>query len=146
MAVSALAGCVTIERPPVSGPPPAPAPPSAPYPDDDGNPQIVQAPVHEALERVGPSRRPEPEPPERHGPPAEQPAAPHSLPRPRPPEAHPGSGHHGRPRVKVPDVSEPVPKNTKNTKNTDVCALGRQYGGWPADSPESVICKQAYGS
>jgi hypothetical protein len=27
----------------------------------------------------------------------------------------------------------------------DVCALGRKYGGWKADSPESVICKGAYG-
>jgi hypothetical protein len=40
-------------------------------------------------------------------------------------------------------VSESVRKDVR--KNTDVCALGRKYGGWQADSPEAVICKQAYG-
>ncbi|MEJ8668449.1 hypothetical protein WKI71_07455 [Streptomyces sp. MS1.AVA.1] len=30
-------------------------------------------------------------------------------------------------------------------KNTNVCALGKQYGGWRADSPESRICEQTYG-
>jgi hypothetical protein len=143
VAVSALAGCVTIQRPPVSGLPSAPSPPSAPYPDDQGTPQIVQAPVHEALEGVGQSGRPERKPPERQGPSAGQPAAPHSHPRPRPRPPHPEPGHHGQPRVEIPDVSEPVPNNPKNT---DVCALGRTYGGWRADSPEAVICKQAYGS
>lgn len=29
--------------------------------------------------------------------------------------------------------------------NPDLCALGRTYGGWRADSPESAICEQAYG-
>ncbi|MFF4805845.1 hypothetical protein ACFY1U_46985 [Streptomyces sp. NPDC001351] len=140
VAVSALAGCVTIERPPASGPPPAPSPPSAPYPDDQGSTQIVQAPVREALEGTAPSGRPERKPPGRQGPPAAQPAAPHPHPRPRPRPAHPEPGHHGRPRVELPDMPEPAPKHT------DVCALGRTYGGWRADSPEAVICKQAYGS
>ena len=146
MAVSALAGCVTIQRPPAPGPPPAPPQPSAPwapYPDDQGTPQIVQAPVHEVLEGVAPTGRPERKPPERQGPPAGHPAAPHSHPRPRPRPPHPEPGHHGQPRVEVPDVSEPVPKKAKHT---DMCALGRTYGGWRADSPEAVICKQAYGS
>lgn len=40
-------------------------------------------------------------------------------------------------------MSKPVPKNPKSA---DMCALGRTYGGWRADSPEAVICKQAYGS
>jgi len=149
VAVSALAGCVTVQGPPVSGPPPAPPRPSAPHPDDEADPQIVQTPVHEALQRTGPSRRPEPEASERHGPstpdaaPADQPAPPHLRPRPRTRAAHPESGHHGQPRVEVPDVSKSGPKNAKNT---DVCALGRRYGGWRADSPEAVICKQTYGS
>ena len=30
-------------------------------------------------------------------------------------------------------------------KNTDVCALGKKYGGWQQDSPEAVVCRQAYG-
>ncbi|MEU0457308.1 hypothetical protein ABZ322_30855, partial [Streptomyces sp. NPDC006129] len=28
---------------------------------------------------------------------------------------------------------------------TDVCALGRRYGGWRADSPEATICQDTYG-
>ncbi|GAA2478848.1 hypothetical protein GCM10010276_14160 [Streptomyces longisporus] len=143
VAVTALAGCVTIQRPPASGPPPAASPPSAPYPDDQGTEQIVQAPVHEALEGTAPSGRPERKPPERQGPPAAQPAAPHPAPhphpRPRPRPPHPQPGHPGRPRVELPDVPRPVPKQT------DVCALGRTYGGWRPDSPEAVICRQAYG-
>ncbi|MDF2271625.1 hypothetical protein P2Q00_40305 [Streptomyces coacervatus] len=142
VAVSALTGCVTVQRPPSSGPPPAPPRPSAPLPDDAADPQIVQAPVHEALQRTGPSRPPARKTPQQHGPsaPAEQPTAPHSHPRPRPRAAHPESGHHRKPRAEVPDGPRSAPKNT------DVCALGREYGGWRADSPEAVICKQAYGS
>ncbi|MEV6120082.1 MULTISPECIES: hypothetical protein [unclassified Streptomyces] len=29
--------------------------------------------------------------------------------------------------------------------NGDVCALGRQLGGWRPGSPEAAICEQAYG-
>ncbi|MGW3037252.1 hypothetical protein ACWDCB_39385 [Streptomyces sp. NPDC001178] len=143
VAVSALTGCVTIQRPPASGPPPAPSSPSAPYPDDQGTPQIVQAPVREALERTAPTGRPERQPPERQGPPDAHSAAPPSHPRPRPRPPHPEHGHHGRPHVEIPDLPKPVPKNVRNT---DMCALGRTYGGWRPDSPEAVICKQAYGS
>ncbi|MEV6945821.1 hypothetical protein AB0N07_28265 [Streptomyces sp. NPDC051172] len=140
VAVSALAGCVTIQRPPASGPPPAASPPSAPYPDDQGTPQIVQAPAREALVGTAPSARPERKPPARQGPPAAQPEAPHSRPRPRPRPPHPEPRHHRRPHVEVPNMPKPVPKQT------DMCALGRMYGGWRSDSPEAVICKQAYGS
>jgi hypothetical protein len=41
--------------------------------------------------------------------------------------------------VEIPDVEEEV------RRNTDVCVLGRKYGGWQGDSPEAVICEQAYG-
>ncbi|WP_142150157.1 hypothetical protein [Streptomyces sp. SLBN-31] len=142
VAVAALTGCVTVQRPPVSGPPPtAPSQPSAPRPDGERESQNVQAPAKEALEMIGPSRRPEPRTPQHHGPaakaPAERPAAPRS--RPRAPE--PKHRHHQRqPRVEIPVAGKSVPKNTK-----DLCALGRQYGGWHTDSPQSVICKQAYG-
>lgn len=148
VAVSALSGCVTVQRPPVSGPPPAaPSRPSAPRADRDGEPQIVQAPVHEALEMIGPSRPAEPRTPQRHGAsaaatapaPAEQPTSPHSGQRSRPRAGHPKSGHHGQPLVDVPDLSGSVPKDT------DVCALGRTYGGWQTDSPEAAICEQTYG-
>jgi len=150
VAVSALTGCVTVQRPPVSGPSPStPSRPSAPRPNGEPNGEpdgrIVQAPAREALEMIGPSRRAEPEIPKRHGPSAtasasaEQPAS-RSPQRSRPRAAQPESGHHGRPRVGIPDGTTPVPDRT------DVCALGRQYGGWRADSPEAVICEQTYGS
>jgi hypothetical protein len=41
-------------------------------------------------------------------------------------------------------VSDVIPKDTV-PKNADVCALGRKYGGWPEGSPQSTICKKAYG-
>ncbi|MFF0200106.1 hypothetical protein [Streptomyces sp. NPDC005017] len=41
--------------------------------------------------------------------------------------------------MELSDVSESV------RENTDVCALGRKYGGWRADSPEARVCEQAYG-
>jgi hypothetical protein len=143
VAVSALTGCVTVQRPPVSGPSPAtPSRPSAPRPDGEPEGRIVQAPAREALEMIGPSRRAEPETPKRHGPSAtasaEQPAL-RSPQRSRPRAANPESGHHGRPRVDIPDVTRSV------TDSADVCALGRQYGGWREDSPEAVICEQTYG-
>ncbi|WP_354670153.1 hypothetical protein [Streptomyces sp. S.PNR 29] len=43
----------------------------------------------------------------------------------------------------MPDTAESVRKNVR--RNTDVCALGRKYGGWRADSPEATICRQTYG-
>ncbi|MER6633057.1 hypothetical protein ABT301_33370, partial [Streptomyces sp. NPDC000987] len=46
VAVSALAGCVTVQRPPASGPPVAPRP----------EPRTVQAPAREALTTTSPSR------------------------------------------------------------------------------------------
>ncbi|MER5450671.1 hypothetical protein ABT065_34470 [Streptomyces sp. NPDC002764] len=145
VAVAALTGCVTVQRPPASGPPTAPSQSSAPRPDGEREPQSVQAPAKEALEMIGPSRPAEPGAPQ-HGPaakapaPAGKPSAPRSRARPHPRAPQPEHGHHQQPRVGIPDVRRSVPKNTK-----DLCALGRQYGGWHADSPESVICKQAYG-
>ena len=150
VAVSALTGCVTVQRPPaVPGPPPtAPSQPSAPRPDGDGEPQIVQAPAREALEMIGPSRRAEAGTPKQHRPggggaAAGRPAAPRSHPRPHHRTPHPEHPEHRHPQrrgVDMPDAAKSVPKSAK-----DVCALGRKYGGWKADSPESVICGQAYG-
>ncbi|MET9743738.1 hypothetical protein ABZY90_36950, partial [Streptomyces sp. NPDC006422] len=36
-------------------------------------------------------------------------------------------------------------KPPKVPAQTDVCALGRKYGGWDPDSPQSAICHDAYG-
>ena len=146
VAVSALSGCVTVQRPAVPGPPPtAPSRPEAPRPDGDGEPQIVQAPAREALEMTGPSPSAEPGTPQRHGPATDAPAragkppAPRSHPHhPRPPQPKPR--HSGSPKIDLPDVTKSVPKN-----QSDVCALGRRYGGWRPDSPETVICTKTYG-
>ncbi|WP_405610089.1 hypothetical protein [Streptomyces sp. NBC_00076] len=147
VAVSALAGCVTVQRPPVSRPPAAPSQPSAPRSDGRDEPQVVQAPAREALEMIGPPRRPKPAAPpsapaktHRQQPPRTQPARP-ARPEPRRPEPrHPAAGHPRQPRVEIPDVPTPVPPNQQ-----DVCALGKKYGGWQAGSPESTICRQTYG-
>ncbi|MEU9342495.1 hypothetical protein AB0D74_14930 [Streptomyces sp. NPDC048278] len=141
--VSALSGCVTVQRPAVPGPPPGTAPslPSVPRPDGSAAPRVVQAPVKEALEMVGPSR-----PAHRAAPAASHTAAPPPPDRRRAPEApraaapHPlGVPRSHSPRADLPGRSPAVPQTP------DVCALGKQYGGWDADSPQARICEQTYG-
>ncbi|MER5212092.1 hypothetical protein ABT063_16275 [Streptomyces sp. NPDC002838] len=158
VAVSALSGCVTVQRPPASGPaavpsqPPAPRPDDPPRSDDRAQPQVVQAPAREALEMIGPSRRPQPAAttprsaapsaaaPVRKQPPGRSHSRP-AHPEPRRPEARrPEARRPPQPRVEVPDVPKSIPGNQQ-----DVCALGKRYGGWRADSPEAVICRQTYG-
>jgi hypothetical protein len=94
---------------------------------------------------IGPSRRPEPDPTK---PRAAAPSAPAQTQR-QPPRSHPEHPEHPahpahpeprQPRVEVPDVTKAVPKDAQ-----DVCALGKKYGRWRADSPEAVICRQTYG-
>ncbi|MGW2821331.1 hypothetical protein ACWC24_10040 [Streptomyces sp. NPDC001443] len=141
VAVSALTGCVTVQRPPAADPPAA-APASSPVPRAEVDPQsqVVQAPDREALELVGPrqgSQPPTPAPrqaaPRGHA--AAGRAQPDTVPRPPRPRSR---GPH-RPRTEIPEMSGTV------RGNPDLCALGRTYGGWRADSPESAICEQAYG-
>jgi hypothetical protein len=143
VAVTALSGCVTVQRPPLPVPSAAaPSRPPAPRPDGEGRPQIVQAPAREALDMIGPSRSAQPRTPQRHRSPESEPApvdrpvAPRSHPRPVRPEPR----HRRQPGIEIPDVTRSVPKS-----QADVCALGKRYGGWRPDSPESVICRQAYG-
>ncbi|MGW7257996.1 hypothetical protein [Streptomyces sp. NPDC054834] len=143
VAVSALSGCVTVQRPLAPGPPPgtAPSQTSVARPDGSTRPRVVQAPAREALEMVGPSRRPgHPATPAPHRPVVS--AVPRQPPpqvtRPRPPRKPPE-----QPRVKIPGASKYVPKSVP--ENPDVCALGKQYGGWRPDSPQAVICDQTYG-
>ncbi|MFD9396658.1 hypothetical protein ACFWBB_39775 [Streptomyces sp. NPDC060000] len=149
VAVSALAGCVTIQHPAAPGPVVAPSRPSGPRPEGRAEVQVVQAPAREALEMVGPSRGPEPAAPQqlRRTPAvpgaggAGQPPSPRSRPHSRPytrPE-RPEARRHAQPRAEVPDAQEEV------GGNTDVCALGKRYGGWQGDSPQASICRQAYG-
>ncbi|MEU1706728.1 hypothetical protein ABZ478_15150 [Streptomyces sp. NPDC005706] len=140
VAVSALSGCVTVQRQATPGPPSdtVSSQRTGPRPDGSAVPRVVQAPAREALEMVGPSRRP------RHGEPAaprRTPAAPPVTHRPAAPPA-PAAPHRERPRQRgggLPGAAQPVPQAP------DLCALGRQYGGWHGGSPESEICEQAYG-
>ncbi|WP_340383655.1 hypothetical protein U5640_38240 [Streptomyces sp. SS7] len=145
MALAALSGCVTVQRPPVPGPPAAG--PSAPRPKADAEPQVVQAPAREALEMVGPDTRERAATTlrQRHRPaPAAGPDGPGPAHRahpqhPRPAPAHPAPRRHVPPHAGVPDVGADL------RRTTDVCALGRKYGGWRNDSPEAVACRQVYG-
>jgi hypothetical protein len=161
VAVSALTGCVTIQRPLVSGPPQSTAPSRLPGPGDtrpDGRaePQIVQAPAQEALSMIDPSRSSDPGGTAPRGTAPAAAAAPaqprHGQPahvRPEHPghQAHPARPEPRRPRqprVEIPDVATTIPKSVpRNTQ--DVCALGKKYGRWREGSPESAICDQTYG-
>ncbi|QUW83433.1 hypothetical protein SMIR_33290 [Streptomyces mirabilis] len=144
VATAALSGCVTVQRPPAPSLPTAPSRPSPPRPDGKAGPQIVQAPAREALELIGPSRKPSPSAPAPHRTPVPSPAAP------RAPSRQPGAGQHPQPHPH-PRPHRPAPRTDvppvapEQPNSTDVCAVGRRYGGWKADSPEAVICKGTYG-
>ncbi|MFI8171464.1 hypothetical protein ACIGAN_34710 [Streptomyces sp. NPDC085931] len=161
VAVSALAGCTTVQQPVAPGPSAAPSRP--PLPGERTEPQIVQAPAREALQLIEEaSRRPMPaapgsgpstaraaappaEAPERQRPPSgrhEARTRPVRPDRPEPPRRSPQ-----RPRADRPGVPEPVRQGVGGQVpgGTDVCALGRRYGGWRADSPEATICRDTYG-
>ncbi|WP_240529672.1 hypothetical protein [Streptomyces mangrovisoli] len=143
VAVSALAGCVTVQRPTAAVPSQAPSRPSAPRPDGSADPQIVQAPAREALEMAGPSRRPSARPTQAvtaRAAPAPAAAPVHHAPAPRadfdPRPRPPAPRHH---RSLLPGVDAPA------GGSPDVCALGRRFGGWSADSAEATICERTYG-
>ncbi|GKQ41701.1 hypothetical protein [Streptomyces sp. A012304] len=154
VAVTAVAGCVTLQHPPAPAPPVAPSRPVPSPPVEQNDTKTVQPPALEALQRIG-TREPEPRTPlprQRSAPAAgqtwqaERPPSSRVPPRtrPQPQPRHPRPDRPDRtspaqPRVPVPDVPAEVPRGT------DVCGLGRRYGGWQSDSPEAVICEQAYG-
>ncbi|MGW0845739.1 hypothetical protein ACWD26_37525 [Streptomyces sp. NPDC002787] len=151
VAVSALTGCVTPQHPPSPQVPPVPSRPSEPRPDGTTETQIVQAPAREALELIGPPRKPTPSASKTQKPAPPPPATTTPTPAAPPPpqderqgprERHvppPGS----RPHVEVPPLPKDIP--TEPPKNSDVCALGHKYGGWGKDTPQAVICKDVYG-
>ncbi|PKV84483.1 hypothetical protein BX283_2004 [Streptomyces sp. TLI_146] len=136
MAALAVSGCVTVPRGPAPGPP-APAGRTSEQADRNVRPQIVQAPVREALDAAlppvpeprAPAARPSPAP--RPHPRAARPAP--ARPRPAPHPAVPHVPH-------VPHVPSPAP-----LIGDDVCDLGRSLGGWRPDSPEARICEGTYG-
>jgi hypothetical protein len=109
----------------------------------------MQAPAREALELIGPSRRPTPSASSRASRPAatSAPVAASTAPaarreRPAPPR-RPAPPPRSRPHVEIPQIPETIP--AAPPRNGDVCALGRKYGGWGKDTPQAVICKDVYG-
>ncbi|MFI7017878.1 hypothetical protein [Streptomyces sp. NPDC050164] len=157
VAVSALSGCTTVRHPPVPGSSAAPSRPSAPQPEGRTQTQIAQAPAREALQLIEESDRPEPAAsasrpatppaasPERMQPPS---GTRDVRPRPaRPERPEPAPRGPRRPHADLPYVPESVHQDVHESvpDNTDVCALGRRYGGWGADSPEATICRDTYG-
>ncbi|MFD4787403.1 hypothetical protein ACFWN1_10135 [Streptomyces sp. NPDC058459] len=91
-----------------------------------------EEPGRETLERTGPSPGPET---------SRRPAAaaPALEPRRTPVVPAPRRTHQERPRTGTPRVPRVVPGFP------NVCALGKKYGGWPRNSPESTLCERAYG-
>ncbi|MCF1648220.1 hypothetical protein L0M19_23760 [Streptomyces indiaensis] len=156
VAVSALSGCTTVPRPPAPGASSAPSRPSAPEPDGAARTPVVQAPAREALVLVEEASR-RPEPATQATRPAAPPAAPrqqvaqqpgHREVRPRPARPERAGPAPLGPRRSHADVSASVGPDVEKRvphSNADVCALGRRYGGWRADSPEATICRDMYG-
>ncbi|WP_435878782.1 hypothetical protein [Streptomyces werraensis] len=154
VAVAALSGCVTVQRPLAPGPATAP-PPGAGHDaaGRDASP-VVQAPAREALQRV-PADSPEASPSDRatpEGEPAKGDApsdvrdgqAPRAQ-RPRSPERPQPTRrtHAPRPPAQPPGGGGSLPGGASG--GSDICAMGREYGGWPADSPQARICQDTYG-
>ncbi|MFE1802993.1 hypothetical protein ACFW9L_43420 [Streptomyces sp. NPDC059517] len=139
-AVSAVSGCVTVQRTASPARPSVPPPVSEPRPDGRAEQRVVQAPAREALELIGPSRRPSAA---ASGPARTPPAGPAAAAdRPRHVPAEPAR----RPEPRRPEYRAVprLPASVPST-GTDVCALGRTYGGWRADSPQAAICQDMYG-
>ncbi|MFJ4541548.1 hypothetical protein ACIP39_37110 [Streptomyces tibetensis] len=159
VAVSALSGCTTVPHPATPGPSVAPSRPSAPEPEGAAETPIVQAPAREALLLIDEaSRRPEPtvsatrpatDPAATRQPGAPQPGHRDVRPLPaRPERPEPAPRRPQRPHTDLGDVPESVRRDVEKSvpnNNADVCALGRRYGGWRADSPEATICRDTYG-
>ncbi|MFI6087577.1 hypothetical protein [Streptomyces sp. NPDC051218] len=137
VAVTALSGCVSVERQPAPGPSAASAPPPAPRADGDSRPRIVEAPAREALELVGPPRDPAPRA-TGTAPTVPAPQRPTVLPPQRSDPPPRRQGHR-------PEAAAPPARPSAVPTNADLCALGKQYGGWQPGSPEAVICQGAYG-
>ncbi|MFE0205491.1 hypothetical protein [Streptomyces sp. NPDC058985] len=156
VAVTALTGCTTVQGPAAADPAPAGARSLTPRPDGPAEPRVVQAPAREALEMIGPSpapdratREPRRTEPPAAGPPQQEAPAARTRPERRPRPARPGTPERTeRPRVPAPEAPAlpQAPSSGQDTgRNTDVCSLGKRYGGWRPGSPESRICEQAYG-
>ncbi|MFH8613082.1 hypothetical protein ACH4D5_37010 [Streptomyces sp. NPDC018029] len=146
---AAVSGCMSVEQPPEAAPSAVTGPPPAPRTDGKNRPRLVQAPAREALERMGPPRRPSPRqasswqtetgtkppgPPHSHDRPAPAPPSPPAAPVRRPAPARPDAG-----------APRPAPPTVPAPPVADVCALGEAYGNWDPHSPQAVICRNTYG-
>ncbi|MET7294593.1 hypothetical protein ABZS79_21100 [Streptomyces griseoloalbus] len=150
VAVSALSGCVTVQRPLAPGPATAPSQRTEPRPVGQNETQVVQAPAREALEMIGPSRPPKtPASPSHRAAPTTDPPQRDTPPGNRNGQTGPvrpdpgGHGRPGRPSAGLPGVAESMRGDASG--RPDLCALGRKYGGWRPDSPEAALCEQTYG-
>ncbi|MFF3486691.1 hypothetical protein ACFYXC_25925 [Streptomyces sp. NPDC002701] len=143
VAVSAVSGCMTVQGPPPPGPSSPPPPPaSEPRPGGGIAPQVMQAPAREALEHVGPPRRPTA--PTTPAPARTAPAGPVAGPA-DPPRRAPAEPPRRREPRRPEHRAVPRPPAAVPPAGPDVCALGRAYGGWKAGSPEAAICEDVYG-
>ncbi|MEE1798937.1 hypothetical protein PUR57_09675 [Streptomyces sp. JV176] len=151
VAVTATSGCVAVGPRPAQDLRPAPsatAPSSGP---GDVEPQVVQSPAKEALERIVPTRTPgrdasaspgaRGQAPDREGA-GRSAGGDHSSASRAPGRGHgqPGEGAHGQSAPRLPASIPSVPTLS------EVCALGEGYGRWPADSPQARICQGANGN
>ncbi|MFF2654712.1 hypothetical protein [Streptomyces sp. NPDC058045] len=126
-AVSAVSGCTTVAgdrapRPAASTVRPAATSASA---TPRGEPTGARGDVNREAPRVRPASR----------------AAVPPAPPPRPPVRTPAAAP---PPPAVP-VPVPVPPGASLPSGADVCAYGRQFGGWRPGSAEARICRHAYG-
>ncbi|WP_328581276.1 hypothetical protein [Streptomyces sp. NBC_00370] len=144
MTMTAVSGCVSVTARPAAVP--APRSETDGHPHTRVQPQIVQPPAREALEAVapaptpsGPARPAAPTPPAGSGGGAPLPAA--QAP-PRHPPVHPPKHRTPAPSPapRAGPAGPPVP-----AAGSQLCALGKAYGHWPAGSPQARICDQAYG-
>ncbi|MFE4055157.1 hypothetical protein ACFXP3_02420 [Streptomyces sp. NPDC059096] len=148
VAVTAVSGCVAVEPGPAQELRPAPAA-AVPSPGPGGaEPQAVQSPADETLERIAPSRTPAPDASAASGPRRQAPgpgfgsgARPADAERPpAPPDpgpVRPRERVHEQPEHRLPASLPSVPTLS------EVCALGEGYGRWPADSPQARLCGRA---
>lgn len=138
VAVTALSGCVSVQPQPSAPPRPGPTRPAQHL-----TPQIARPPVRDVLEAV-PDPKPSPSPSAGRPAPAGPAAARQSEPRP-PQQRNRAGATRAQPRHAAPAVPVPAPALRVPVTGRDVCALGRGYGRWPAGSPQSRICDEAYG-
>ena len=156
-AVSALTGCVTVQRTPEPGHAAATARPPGTRPDGAAAP-AAQASPRQALERTDPSAAGDPagRTPSRPTAGAEA-GAPAGTARPAAPAPR---SHERHERPEQPEA--PRPRQTQRSSHTHaplpvpalpnpaarasgLCALGTQYGRWRIGSPEEKICGHTFG-